>query len=64
MPEVFVRLNEPEAPDKYNMYEVDGIKVYLYKEAKLTGDTIEIKPAKYSSDLANKEFDVYGLEFE
>lgn len=64
MPEIFVRLNEPEALDEYNMYEIDGIKVYLYKEAKLTGDTIEIKPTEYSSDLANREFDVYGLELE
>jgi hypothetical protein len=64
MPEIFVRLNEPEALDEYDMYEIDDIKVYLYKEAILTGDTIEIKPAKYSSDLANREFDVYGLELE
>ena len=26
MPEIFVRLNEPEALDDYNMYEVDGIE--------------------------------------
>lgn len=62
--EIFVKLKEPEALEKYNMYEVDGIKVYLYKEAIPSGDTIEIAPAKYSSDLANKEFDVYGLELE
>ncbi|NLV76824.1 MAG: hypothetical protein GX023_07570 [Tissierellia bacterium] len=64
MPEIFVRLNEPEALDDYNMYEVDGIKVYLYKKAIPTGNIIEIKPAKYSSDLANREFDVYGLKLK
>ena len=62
MPKIFVRLNEPEALDDYNLYEVDGIKVYLYKKAILKGNTIEIKPAKHSSDLANREFDVYGLD--
>lgn len=44
------------------MYEVDDIKVYLDKKAVIDGDTIEIKPAKYVSDLANKEFDVYGVK--
>lgn len=63
-PEIFVRLNEPEAPDEYNIFEVDDIKIYLYKNAKLTGDTLKIKIAKYSSDLANKEFDVHGLNIE
>ena len=63
-PEIFVRLKEPEVPEKYNLYKVDNIKIYLYKEAVLTGDTIEIEPAKYSSDLPYKEFDVYGLELE
>ena len=63
-PEIFVRLKEPEALNEYNMYEIDGIKVYLYKDAILTGDAIEIEPAKYSSDLPYKEFDVHGLKLE
>lgn len=64
VPEVFVGLREPEASDKYNMYEIDGIKIYLYKEAVLIRDTIKIETAEYSSDLANREFDVYGLKLE
>ncbi len=63
-PDVFVRLNEPSAHDKYNIFEVEDIKVYLYKEAELTGDTLRIEPAKHVSDLADKEFDVYGLKID
>lgn len=59
---IFVKLREPEVPEKYNKYEVDGINIYLYKEAVLKGDYIEIELAKYASDLANKDFDIYGLE--
>ncbi|MGF7058044.1 hypothetical protein [Brassicibacter mesophilus] len=46
------------------MYEVDGINIFLYKEAELTEDTLRIEPAKHVSDLANKEFDVHGLKLE
>ena len=63
-PEIFVRLKEPAVPEEYNIYEVDGVKVYLYKEAVLTEDTIKITTAKYSSDLPYKEFDVHGLKLE
>jgi len=63
-PEIFVRLNEPVARDKYDMFEVDGINIYLYKEAELTDDTLRIEPAKYVSDLADKEFDVHGLKLD
>lgn len=62
MPEVFVRLKEPEAQNDYNLYEVDGIKVFLFKDAKSINNTIEIIPAKYSSDLIDKEFEVIGLK--
>ena len=51
-------------PENYIINEVDGIKIYLYKEAVLKGDSIEIDLAKQASDFANKEFDVYGLEIE
>jgi len=61
---VFVRLKEPEALDNYNMFEEDGIKVYLYKDAKLKGDTIRIEEAKYISDLADKDFDIHGLDLD
>lgn len=63
-PDIFVSLKEPVVPKKYNKYEVDGINIYLYKEAVITGDTIEIELAKHASDLANKDFDVYGLEIK
>jgi len=64
LPEVFVRLREPEALDEYNLFEVDGIKVYLYKDAELKKDTILIDKARFSSDLAYKEFDVLGLKIK
>lgn len=49
-------------PKNYNEYEVDGIKVFVYKEAVIIEDTIEIELAKQASDFANKDFDVHGLE--
>lgn len=49
-------------PEEYIKYEVDGVNIYLYKEAVLKGDSIEIKVAKSASDLADKDFDVFGLE--
>ncbi len=48
-------------PENYNLYEIDGILVYLYKEALVIENTVEIKPARYASDLLNKEFDIIGL---
>jgi len=64
LPEIFVRLRKPEAPEEYNLFEIDGIKVYLYKDAEPKKDTILIDKAKYSSDLAYKEFDVLGLKIK
>lgn len=46
----------------YDKHLVDGIIVYIDKEAKVTGDPIKIELAKHSSDLADKDFDVIGLE--
>lgn len=57
-----MRLKEPDVPENYNKYEVDGINIFLYKEAVLKGNSIEIELAKHASDLANKDFDVHGLE--
>lgn len=59
--EIFVFLEEPEVPMGYNKHEVDGINIYLYKDAILEGDSIEIKLAEYASDLPDKDFDVHGL---
>jgi len=61
-PDIFVSLKEPVDPENYNEYEVDNIKVYIYKEAVIIGDTIEIEMAKQASDFANKDFDVHGLD--
>lgn len=60
--DIFVRLREPEVLEKYDKFEVDGINIYLYKDAILKGDSIEIEIPKYASDLAGKDFDVHGLE--
>ncbi len=49
-------------PEKYNKHEIDGISIYLYKEAIIIGDSIEIELAKRASDIANKDFDVHGLK--
>lgn len=48
-------------PKDYNLYQVDGINVYLYKEAILEGDAVEISLAKRASDIANKDFHIKGL---
>lgn len=63
-PETFVSLEEPEVLNNFNLYDVDGFNLYLYKEAKLEEDTITINISEQVSDLANKEFDVHGLIFE
>lgn len=60
-PEIFVRLKEPEALEEFDLFIVDGINIYLYKDAIAANNTIEVRPARYISDLANKEFDVLGL---
>lgn len=57
--DTFVKLREPAVPEKYNKYEVDEINIYIDKAASLKGDYIEIEVAKYASDLADKDFDVY-----
>ena len=49
-------------PEKFNRYEVDGIIVYIDKDAIIKGDSIQIELAKYASDMADKDFDVHGLE--
>jgi len=61
MPELFIRVREPEVPTDYDKYDVDNISVYLYKNAK-TMNTLVFKMADYVSDLADKEIDVEGIE--
>lgn len=63
-PDIFVKLRGPAVPEDFNKYEVDGINVFLYKEAVVKGDSIEIQLAKRGSDLPNKEFDIHGLMLE
>lgn len=60
--EIFVKLKEPGVLEDYDKFEIDGISVYLYKDAVLTGDSIEVAMAKKGSDLAGQDFDVHGLE--
>ena len=59
--EIFARLRKPEVSQDYNLFKVDGIDVYLYKEAKTMKDEIIIQPARFTSDLANKDFEILGL---
>ena len=54
-------MEEPEVPENYDKFEVDGINIYLYKDAVLEGDSIEIELAEYGSDLPDKDFDIHGL---
>lgn len=60
--DIFVKLREPVVPEKFNKYEVDGIIVYIDKDAKIKGDSIQIELAKSASDMADKDFDIHGLE--
>lgn len=60
-PEIFVRTREPEAPEEYELFEVDNLKVYLFKGAK-TRDNIKIKMSEQASDLPNKEIAVEGID--
>lgn len=60
--EIFVRLKKPEVSNDYNLFIVDGIDVYIFKEAKIVKDTITIQPARFPSDLPNKDFEILGLK--
>lgn len=60
-PEIFVRTREPEALENFKLYNLDNIKIYLFKEAK-TGEKIKIKMSDYASDLPNKEIAVEGID--
>ena len=60
--EAFVKLRKPGALEDYILYEADGIKIYIYKEAVFETEKLIIDRAKYVSDLANQEFDVIGLK--
>nr|WP_300006257.1 hypothetical protein [Tissierella sp.] len=49
-------------PTEYRKHEIEGINIYLYKDAVIKNDLIEISLAKSASDFANKDFDITGLE--
>lgn len=55
-----MRTKEPGALENYIRYDVDGIRIYLFKEAKVR-EKIEIKMSDYVSDLPNKEIAVEGI---
>lgn len=59
-PDIFVRTREPEAPENYNLYDVDNINIFLFKEANV-GDKVRIKMSEHFSDLPNKEIAVEGI---
>lgn len=61
MPELFVKLREPEVSDDYNKFESDGVNIYIFKDAKL-GDTLKLKMSEHVSDLPNKEIAVEGID--
>lgn len=60
--EIFTRLKKPEVSEDYNLFTIDNIDVYLFKDAKIVKDTIIIQPARFPSDLPNKDFDILGLK--
>lgn len=60
--EIFVKLREPGVPEDYNKHEVEGLEVYLYKDAIVVGDSIEINLSKKGSDIAGQELQVEGLD--
>ena len=60
--DTFVKLKEPAVPENFNKYEVDGINIYIYKEAVLVESAVQIELARYASDLPDKDFEVFGLE--
>ena len=62
MLDIFVRLREPVVPENYNKYEVEGINVFLYKDAVLKGDSIEIELSESSSYSSEQDFVVHGLK--
>lgn len=59
-PEIFVRTREPEALEDFREYIVDGIKVYLFKDAKADKEII-VDMSNQASDLPNKEISVQGI---
>lgn len=56
-----MRTREPEVLEDYNFYDVDNIKIFLFKEAKMR-ETIRIKMSENASDLPDKEITVEGID--
>ncbi len=59
-PEIFVRTREPEATEDYDLYNIDNIKVYMFKGAN-TREEVIIKMSDQVSDLPDKEIAVEGI---
>lgn len=59
---ISVKLKEPEVPENYNKYEVEGINIFLYKDAVLKEDSIEIELSESLSYSADQDLNVHGLE--
>ncbi|SDY56858.1 hypothetical protein SAMN05660462_00362 [Proteiniborus ethanoligenes] len=49
------------ALEDFQEYDVDGIKVYLFKDAKVDKEII-LEMSKQVSDLPNKEIAVKGID--
>ena len=60
--DIFVKLREPGVLHKFNKYEVDGINIFIDKEAVIIGDAIEIELPEQDLGLSDKHFDVHGLK--
>ncbi|WP_176967820.1 hypothetical protein [Proteiniborus ethanoligenes] len=56
-----MRTREPVALEDFQEYDVDGIKVYLFKDAKVDKEII-LEMSKQVSDLPNKEIAVKGID--
>lgn len=63
-PDIFVSLKKPGLPEDFNKFELDGLDIYIFKEAIFQGDSIQIELAKGGSDIANKDFDIKGIILE
>lgn len=56
-----MRTREPEATEDFDLYNIDNIKVYLFKEANV-GEKVTIKMSEQTSDLPDKEIAVEGID--
>jgi len=54
-----VRLGEPESSDNYDFCEAEGIKVYITKSLKPSGENISVK---LNNLFGFKSFGVFGFK--